>query len=96
MKMSQRIRYIKVDDGTLQSRRNFTITNGTEVVVELNPSTMKYRIVTSATREEVASGGDTINLSVLKIEAKQKLADLGVEFEQENRVRETTVTSHAG
>lgn len=91
MKMTnQRIRYNKSRPGVLLSRRNFTTGAGQEVNVELDLNIKKYRILDAATGAEVASGGNTRNSAVLKIQAKRGLTDLGVAFQDEKRDRHTT------
>jgi hypothetical protein len=86
--MSQRIRYQRTQPGVLVSRRNFMTADGQEVKVELNTNEKKYRILNSVTGDEVVSAtGNTRNTSVLKIQAKRGLSDLGVIFTEEKRVR---------
>lgn len=87
--MNQRIRYNKTRSGVLQSRRNFMTGQGQEVVVELDLNSKRYRILDSVSGAEVATGGNTRNVSVLKIQAKRGLTDLGVEFAGESRNRMT-------
>lgn len=86
--MNTRIRYHKAVEGKMISRRNFLTSEGREVKVELDLNSRKYRVVDAASGSEVASGGDTVNVNVLKIQAKQHLTTLGVEFADESRVRE--------
>ena len=85
--MNQRIRYSKTRSGVLQSRRNFITGSGQEVIVELDLNTKRYRILDSVSGIEVATGGNTRNVSVLKIQAKRGLTNLGVEFADETRTR---------
>ena len=85
--MNQRIRYNKVRNGVLLSRRNFTTATGREVNVELDLNIKKYRILDSVSGEQVATGGNTRNVAVLKIQAKRGLTDLGVSFADETRNR---------
>lgn len=87
--MNQRIRYNKVRAGVLISRRNFVTGAGREVNVELDLNTKKYRILDSASGEQVSTGGNTRNVSVLKIQAKRGLTELGVQFADETRTRES-------
>lgn len=82
-----RIRYMEVTPGVLQSRRRFITASGQEVLVELDLNQKKYRILDSVSGAEVASGGDTINANVLKIQSKQGLTSLGVTFSAEARDR---------
>jgi len=82
-----RIRYNKVENGVTISRRMFTTSEGAEVKAELNFNTMKYRILNSQTNEVVAESGDTVNKNVLKIQCKEGLLALGVNFGEENRNR---------
>lgn len=85
--MSQRIRYMKNSAGRLQSVRLFTTGTGQAVSVELDVATKKYRVTDAVSGEEVASGGNTRNLAVLKIQAKKGLSNLGVSFQAEERNR---------
>lgn len=82
-----RIRYMQTSPGILQSRRHFVTGAGREVNVELDLNAKKYRILDSATGEQVATGGNTRNKSVLKIQAKRGLTELGVVFTDETRSR---------
>ncbi len=91
--MNQRIRYQKTRSGILTSRRNFTTSAGQTVSVELNLNDKKYRIVDATTGAEVATGGNTRNVSVLKIQAKKGLVNLGVEFAEETRNRGVVLAS---
>lgn len=86
---NKRIRYSKPSNGVLLSRRNYVTAGGREVNVELDLNAKKYRILDASTSEVVSAGGDTRNLSVLKIQAKRGLTDLGVTFADETRVRGT-------
>lgn len=90
--MNQRIRYNKVAVDKLVSRRTFATSSGSEVVVELNLAQKKYRVLDASTSQELASGGNTRNVSVLKIQAKQGLKELGVEFADETRNRQGEAT----
>jgi hypothetical protein len=85
--VNTRIRYNKPNNGVLRSRRHFTTLAGREVVVELDLNQKKYKVLDSMSGEEVLSGGDTVNPSVLKIQAKQGLMNLGVSFSDETRTR---------
>ena len=85
--MNQRIRYNKVRNGVLLSRRNFVTGAGREVNVELDLTAKKYRILDSASGEQLSTGGNTKNVSVLKIQAKRGLTELGVQFADETRNR---------
>lgn len=85
--MNQRIRYGKLQAGRLSSRRNFTTAAGREVNVELDLNTKTYHIKDASTGEQVAVGGNTKNVAVLKIQAKRGLTELGVAFADETRDR---------
>lgn len=85
-----RIRYQKTAQGVLQSRRYFMTKSGQEVYVQLDLNAKKYRILDSISGTEVASGGNTKNVSVLKIQSKKGLMGLGVEFALESRDRSPT------
>lgn len=89
--MNQRIRYSKARTGILQSRRNFITGSGQEVMVELDLNSKRYRILDSVSGAEVSVGGNTRNVSVLKIQAKRGLTTLGVEFADETRTRKLPV-----
>lgn len=93
--MNQRIRYSKSRSGVLQSRRNFVTKDGQEVVVELDLNSKRYRILDSSTGTEVTTGGNTRNISVLKIQAKKGLTGLGVQFAEESRNRGNTQLGQA-
>jgi hypothetical protein len=83
-----RIRYDENDDGTvLTSRRMFVTGAGVEVKVTLDVANKKYSILDASSGAVVASGGDTVNLAVLKIQAKEGLTALGVSFSEEKRDR---------
>lgn len=88
--MNQRIRYSNARNGVLTSRRNFVTGAGREVNVELDLTNKKYRILDSSSGEQVATGGNTRNVSVLKIQAKRGLTELGVSFQEETRERGTS------
>lgn len=88
--MNQRIRYAKTQTGTLISRRNFTTGAGNVVMVELDLTAKKYTIRDAVTNGVLSTGGNTRNVSVLKIQAKKGLMDLGVEFAEETRDRSTS------
>lgn len=85
--MNRRIRYNKVTDDTLVSRRTFSTNTGREVVVELNLGDKKYKVRDATTQEVIVIGGSTTNLAVLKIQAKRGLKQLGVQFGNETRNR---------
>ncbi len=85
--MNTRIRYQETAPGVLTSRRLFTLDNGTEVKVELNLNEKKFRIIDAVTGFDIATGGNTKNISVLKIQSKKGLTALGVEFGDESRNR---------
>jgi hypothetical protein len=90
---NKRIRYSKVKTGVLLSRRNFTTSSGQTVVVYLDLNTKNYQIVDAETNAVVATGGDTTNSAILKIQAKQGLVRLGVSFTAEARNRGGVATS---
>lgn len=87
MNLNKRIRYVETVPGVLTSRRHFTTSSGQEVNVVLSVDSKTYRVIDSATGIEVASGGGTKNLSILKIKAKKNLEELGVVFDDEKRIR---------
>ncbi len=94
--MSQRIRYKKTSQGVLTSRRHFTTAAGVEVLVELDLTSKKYRILDSVSNAEVVPPtGNTKNTSVLKIQAKRGLEALGVTFTEEVRTRGNTQPNEA-
>lgn len=90
-----RIRYRSIGDGILASRRVFTVAlDGvdTDVVVILDTDLMRFKIVTvvddvDSDSMEILRGGNTKNISVLKIQAKKGLRELGYEFGTETRAR---------
>lgn len=83
--MNQRIRYDKVSDSTLASRRVFTTAGGTQVRVELDATNKRFAIKDANNGTELLTGGETVNLAVLKIQAKDALKTLGVQFAAEDR-----------
>jgi len=88
-KMSNvRIRYDNHGETLLRSRRTFVIASGSEVVVELDLTNRKYRILDAVTQAEVTSGGNTRNIAVLKIQSKRALKQLGAQFSDEKRNRD--------
>lgn len=94
IKMSNtRIRYHKIVDGKTTSRRTFQTASGKEVVAELDLNAKKFRVLDAVSGQEVVSGGNTINLAVLKIQTKRALMELGVEFSDETRTERTTRTT---
>lgn len=90
-----RIRYTETKPGVLQSRRRFVTSSGQEVLVELDLNQKKYRVLDSVSGAEVASGGRTTNLAVLKIQSKAGLEALGVSFAAETRDRGNTTSGEA-
>ena len=91
-----RIRYQTVKPGVLQSRRRFITSTGQEVLVELDVNQKKYRVLDASSGAVVASGGNTRNVSVLKIQSKRGLTELGVSFQDEKRERGNGETSVVG
>lgn len=90
-----RIRYQKTASGVLQSRRYFVTKTGQEVYVQLDLNVKKYRILDSTSGVEVATGGNTRNISVLKIQSKKGLVALGVSFAEETRNRDHSASTEA-
>lgn len=83
--MSERIRYRKVADGTLESVREFRHTsNGALYVLSLTPASLSYAVLDATTRAAAASG-TAVSLHRLKILARDALAALGVELSREER-----------
>lgn len=93
--MNKRIRYSKVKTGVLLSRRNFVTAGGHTVVVVLDLNAKRYQILDATSNAEIASGGNTKNVSVLKIQAKKGLMGLGVNFAEETRNRGNTELGQA-
>lgn len=88
MSQNQRIRYSRATDGNkLVSRRKYTLPNGSQVSVELDLDAKKYQIKDAVTAQVLAEGGNTTNISVLKIQSKRGLIELGAEFASESRDR---------
>lgn len=86
--MNQRIRYQSVQGtSVLKSRRVFKTADGKDVSIELDTASLKFTVRDSITGEPVLNGGNTRNLSVLKIQAKNGLQSLGVQFAAEARNR---------
>lgn len=92
--MATRIRY-NTEGTTLVSRRFFTIgiqptVDGrleSTIKIVLDTVNMKFSFIDVSTGETVFSGGNTKNLAVLKIQAKDGLRELGFEFDSETRVK---------
>lgn len=80
-----RIRYMETPEGKLISRRRFTTKYGNAVFVELDPQNKKFRVIDATNGSELMTGGNTRNLSVLKIQTKRTLMELGVTFNEETR-----------
>lgn len=83
--METRIRYDQKVPGVLTSRRHFTVTSGIQVTVELDLNIKKYKILDAVSGQELTSGGNTKNNTVLKLQAKKALIQLGAEFAEESR-----------
>jgi len=85
-----RIRYNKVGS-TLTSRRIFSLVvdgNMVDAKVVLDTNDMTYTVINLSDNSSVIGTGDnTKNLSVLKIQAKDALRELGYEFGAETRNR---------
>lgn len=73
----------------LVSRRVFTTSGGTQVRAELDLGNMKFAIKDAVSGETVIAGGKTKNRNVLKIQCKDALINLGVEFAEEDRAERT-------
>ncbi len=87
-----RIRYSK-NGATLISRRIFATLDGKAYRIFLDTESMKYSINDVNGIAEGVDGGKTKNLAVLKIQAKEALMSLGVNFESENRNRGNNISS---
>lgn len=85
---NMRIRYDEQADGKLRSKRTITTTQNGAVFVELDLSNKKFVILDSMTLAPIFHGGNTSNISVLKIQAKEALETLGAEFVSERRNRQ--------
>lgn len=86
--MNVRIRYnTDTTSGLLISRRNYVTSDGTEVKAELDSTSKRFRILETTTGRELLAGGKTKNLAVLKIQVKDALASMGVQFGSEERER---------
>jgi hypothetical protein len=83
----KRVRYVKAGTGILRSMRNFTTRKGLEVRVELDTVNKKFAVVDAVEGTIIVEGGNTVNLSILKIKAKTALLKLGVKFDEEVRKR---------
>lgn len=82
---STRIRYRKNAEGILVSVKAFThATNGTKFKIYINETDQSYKVVEDLSGHMVTEGRAT-NLHQVKAKAKQKLTELGIVFEAEQR-----------
>ena len=81
--MSARIRYTKLHTGALLSTRNYSAGLNT-YSVKIEPGDLSFMISNTSTSTIVATG-EAKSLATLKSRAKKALANLGVEFQEENR-----------
>ena len=81
-----RIRYNKNEDGSILTTKPITC-GGRTLTVSLVLATMTYNVV-CYDDGSVVSTGQATNLGKLKKQAKQELARLGVNFENEVRMKE--------
>lgn len=87
--MAQRIRYKKTkEDGVVVSTKTYTSARtGAQYKVYLNLNDVTYKIK-NVNSENVYRGGENINnLNVLKRNVKARLESMGVQFEEEDRLR---------
>lgn len=93
MSTNKRIRYAKQEDGILKSRRVYTLADGNQVAVILNPISMSIGLTNAVESgpQYPSKEGNTVNLAVLKIKAKEHLESLGVVFSDDVRVRKVKV-----
>jgi hypothetical protein len=84
-----RIRYLNTNP--LKSVRVFTV--GDKALRVSLTDNLKYVITDENTGTVVAEGGKTKNLAVLKIQAKNALKSLGVDFGEEKRDRSDNTNS---
>lgn len=93
MSTNKRIRYAKSENGTLKSRRNYSLPDNRQVSVVIDPIALSYSIVDAADLSQVvlSRSGETRNLAVLKIKSKSGLEELGVVFSDDVRVRKAKV-----
>jgi hypothetical protein len=84
--MSTRIRYSTSELGKALKKSNQVFRAGKKgFYVVLNEDSMHYMIFDAETKEPIASGGNTTNKTVLRLQAKKALEQLGVKFSGENR-----------
>lgn len=87
--MSTRIRYFETSTpGTIQSVKTFQHpTNGARYKVLISESEREFQVIEDMSNTVAATGRAT-NLHQVKIKAKAKLQELGIEFDEvEKRVR---------
>lgn len=84
--MSVRIRYAasELGEALKKSQRVFKAGKKSFYVV-LNEDSMHFIIFDADSKEVVSSGGNTTNKTVLRLQAKKALEQLGVKFAGENR-----------
>jgi len=87
----QRTAFQKEHAPILESKRGFRL-DGVEVKVRLNLKEMYFEIYRG--EEVLYKGGNTKNINLLKVQAKDYVASLGYDFGTEDRTRkEPNVTS---
>lgn len=86
--MRMRLSYDYKDGGHIgMSRQSFGIKDGGSVKVVIDRQNFEFEIVNHK-GEVLASGGETKNYIVLLRKVKRALANLGVDFTQEERNRD--------
>ena len=81
--MNKRIRYTKISDNLLRSKRSFYI-NGTDYLIEINTNENSFNIWDGC---DVVATDIGTSLHSVKIKAKTAMEKLGAEFNQESRKR---------
>lgn len=83
--MQERIRYKKLDNGTLESIRTYSHThNGAQYKVLITPSTSSWSVVDAETKTVAATGVGT-TLSSMQSAAREALSVLEVGLTTEKR-----------
>lgn len=91
--MSVRIRYSSDNEGNFISvKKFFHPTNGARYVVKLVPSENQWMVLDDASGLVAASGRNT-DLRTAKVEAKNALVELGIQFTSEKGTKKPRTTN---
>lgn len=88
--MSDRIRYRKVNDNTLESTQTFQhSTNGAQYKVRLNATEGRWSVLDAVTELTAASGANA-KRNRAQLEVREALKSLGIELNTEKRKERTS------